>query len=285
LADLGKQLWTFLPQGFRDEYFRLYELDAPPRSIGIYSDEMLYPWELVVPNEKRNGRFVELPCLGIAHVLGRWKTALPIKPTPQRLRVESFVVINPTYLPPDDLPWSASETAALKKLFPKIEVFTPPTEKGVRAGLLERKNVRMLHFSGHGAYDPLNADLSELLLEQGSLTAMAIANTTLGAESSPIVYLNACSVGAMGVTVGRAGGFAASCLEGGFTGVVAPYWPVNDAQAAQFSIELYRRLLEGRAIGEALRDLRDEHSDDPTYLAFAFFGDPWTRVSFEPVLP
>jgi hypothetical protein len=282
LGDLGRQLWKFLPQRFRDEYFRFYEQDTPPRSIGIYSDEMIFPWELVIPNEKRGGRFVELPCLGITHVLGRWKTALPIKPTPQRLRVDSFVVVNPAYPPPDDLPWSVSETAALRRLFPKVEIFKPPTEAGIRADLLQRNDVRLLHFSGHGAFQNQNADLSQLLLEDGgSLTAMAIANTKLGAEASPIVYLNACSVGTQGITVGRAGGFAADCLDGGFSGVVAPYWPVNDARAAKFSIELYRRLLSGRAVGEALRDLRDENRDDPTFLAFAYFGDPWARVSFE----
>jgi len=284
LYDMGKKLWTFLPKAFRDEYFAFYGQNTPPRSIGIYSDEMLYPWELVVPNETINGRFLELPCLGIGHVLGRWKTALPIRPTPQRMNVDNFVVINPAYPPPNTLPWSVTETAALKKLFPKVEVFSPSTEEGVRTGLLKRSNVRMLHFSGHGAFDPNNADLSDLLLERGTLNAMAISGTTLGSEGNPIIYLNACSVGALGVTVGRAGGFAASCIEGGFSGVIAPYWPVNDERAATFSIELYQLLLAGRAIGEALRDLRDEHQDDPTYLAFAYFGDPWTRMRFDPVL-
>jgi hypothetical protein len=284
LRDLGKQLWGFLPERFRKEYFRFYQENTLPSSIGIYSDEMLYPWELVLPNEVVDGRFVELPYLGVGHVLGRWKTSLPIKPTPQRLRVDSFVVVNPGYPPPNTLPWSATETGALKKLFPKVEVFSPSTAAGIRAGLLRRNNVRLLHFSGHGTFDSTNADLSELVLERGTLNALAIAKTKLGKEGNPIFYLNACSVGALGVTVGRAGGFVASCVEGGFSGVIAPYWPVNDARAAKFSIELYQRLLAGRAIGEALRDLRDEHQDDATYLAFTFFGDPWTRVNFDPVL-
>lgn len=285
LGSLGKQLWTFLPQKFRDEYFRLHLQNTPPRSINVASDEMIFPWELVVPNEKIGARFVELPPLGIAHVLGRWKPELPRRPSPQRLRVESFVVLNPAYPAPDTLPWSVAESKALQKLFPKLEVFSPSTVGRVRSDLLPRGNVRLLHFSGHGNFATANADLSELLLEEGgTLAALDIARTPLGQEGGPIAYLNACSVGALGVTVGRAGGFAAVCLDGGFSGVVAPYWPVNDARAAKFAIELYQRLLGGRGIGEALRDLRDENRDDPTYLAFAYYGDPWTRLNFEPVL-
>jgi hypothetical protein len=34
----------------------------------------------------------------------------------------------------------------------------------------------------------------------------------------------------------------------------------------------------GRSIGEALGELRREASDDPTALAYAYFGDPFARV-------
>lgn len=279
LGDLGKKLWGFLPQRFRDKYFELYRADAAPASILVHSDEMLFPWELVIPTDVAGGRFEELPPLGVNHVLGRWGTALPMRPSPQRLGVDKFVVLNPAYPPPDDLPWTVAETKALTKLLPGAEVFRPSTVQRIRGDLLKRGDVRLLHFSGHGVFDPDNADLSELLLEDlKGLDALAIARTRLGAEGSPIVYLNACSVGAAGVTVGRAGGFAAACLEGGFSGVIAPYWPVNDERAAKFAVALYRKLLAGRAIGEALRELRAERPDDTTVRAFAYFGDPWARL-------
>lgn len=281
LRDLGKQLWTFLPERFRQEYFALHRAGAAPASILVHSDEMLFPWELVVPTDRTGGSFLELPALGVSHVLGRWKPALRMKPSPQRLRVDRLVVLNPTYLPPDDLPWTTAEVTALAKLFPKAERFQPATAARFRSDLLRRGDVRVLHFSGHGTFDPGNADLSELLLEDGGVDALAIANTPLGAEGSPIVYLNACSVGAAGVTVGRSGGFAAACLDSGFSGVIAPYWPINDKRAAQFAVSLYRKLLAGRAIGEALRELRAEKPEDTTPRAFAYFGDPWARLDLE----
>jgi hypothetical protein len=280
LEDLGKKLWTFLPKGFRDEYFAYHRAGVSPRSILVHSDEMVFPWELVIPTDL-DGTFEELPPLGVNHVLGRWLPALRMKPSPQRLRVDKFVVLNPTYPKPDDLPWTVAEVTALARLFPKVEQFRPSTAARFRSDLLKRGDVRLLHFSGHGTFDAANADLSEILLEDDGLDAMAIARTRLGAEGSPIVYLNACSVGSIGITVGRAGGFAAACLEGGFSGVIAPYWPINDKRAARFALSLYKKLLAGRAIGEAMQELRAERPDDPTARAFAYFGDPWARLDLE----
>jgi hypothetical protein len=46
-----------------------------------------------------------------------------------------------------------------------------------------------------------------------------------------------------------------------------------------FSIALYKKLKLGRAVGEALQELRDENDNDPTYYAYAYFGDPWVRLT------
>jgi hypothetical protein len=281
LNDLGKRLWGWLPLRFREKYFELYEKGLSPASIHIHSDELVYPWELVVPNEVRGGKFVELPPLGVAHVLGRWKSGLRTKPVPQSMRVSSFVVLNPQYPPPNALPWAKEEAEDLQGLF-KTEPFHPANEAHVRDDLLSRNDVQILHFSGHGAFDSTNADLSEILLEDRTrLTASALATTKLGGEASPIAYFNACSVGAVGITVGRSGGFAGACLDGGFSGVIAPYWPINDKVAAEFAVALYKKLALGRAIGEALRELREERPNDPTARAFAFYGDPWTRINLD----
>ena len=278
LRDLGKQLWTFLPPGFRDEYFALYTGGKPPRSILVHSDEMLFPWELAIPNRVAAGKFQELDPLGVLHVLGRWRPGMTMRPPMQRMTGRAFVIMRPQYAGDDDLPWAKDEEDAIRKLLPGAEVLRPIDADAVRR-LLQRNDVRILHFSGHGEFDRTNADLSRLVLEGNStIDPLALGNTKLGAEGAPILYLNACAVGSMGITVGRAGGFAATCLQGGYSGIIAPYFPVNDASAAAFSEELYARLAQGRTIGEALRELRDANRDDPAFHAFAYFGDPWTRV-------
>jgi CHAT domain-containing protein len=146
--------------------------------------------------------------------------------------------------------------------------------------VLQRSDIQILHFSGHGDYDPAFADLNSILLEDGDFEAFRLQGTPLGLKAHPILYLNACSAGKSGVAVGRMGGFAAKCLSSGCSGIIAPYWPINDARAADFSIALYTKLNQGRAVGEALQELRQENLDDPTFRAYAYLGDPWTRPVF-----
>ncbi len=56
--------------------------------------------------------------------------------------------------------------------------------------------------------------------------------------------------------------------------------PIPDDTAMKFSLALYERLNSGRSIGEALQSLREENPRDPTFRAFAYFGDPWARPHF-----
>ncbi len=178
------------------------------------------------------------------------------------------------------LPWAAEEVRQLRALLPFAERVTPATRRQV-GRLLNEGDAQIVHFSGHGAVGA-NADLTALALEGGeSITAMAFAANRLGSTRQPLLFLNACTVGRGGRVLGRAGGFAGNCIEAGWSGVVAPYWPVLDSSAAAFGVAFYRKLKTGRSIGEALGELRREASDDPTALAYAYFGDPFARVLFD----
>jgi CHAT domain-containing protein len=74
------------------------------------------------------------------------------------------------------------------------------------------------------------------------------------------------------------GGFAANLLDNGCSGVIAPYWPVEDERARKFALALYQKLSLERSVGEALQELRAEMRDDITFQAFTYFGDPWARL-------
>ncbi len=281
VQQLGKRLWQWLPQAFRDEYFQSQRAGSLPRSILIHSDEMIFPWDLLIPNPVPKGKSKQVKALGLAHVLGRWKPGLTMKPPLQTLKVRRFRVLNPKYPPADALPWAEEEVKELKKLFPKlVSAVTPSNLKSVRA-LFKESDVQVLHFSGHGEIDP-NPDLNKILLDDNvAFTALNLADTKLCTQGQPVVYMNACSVGNVGVVVGRAGGFASNFVENGCTGVIAPFWPINDRRSMDFAIALYGKLKLGRAVGEALQELRDENADDPTYYAYAYFGDPWVRLTLQ----
>lgn len=274
LRDFGKALWTMLPEQFRTEYLRLR---ASLRSIVVYSNELVFPWELVRPFPSA-GKFENYEFFGAAHVLGRWQPKLGLRPRQQRVPISRFVVMRPRYSA-NDLDWADGEVTALAEMITSAEQLKPVTKAQVRT-LLGRNDVQMVHFTGHGEYQD-NADLNALCLEDGNFPALSLRGTRLGLEAQPILYLNACSLGKTGPTPGRMGGFAANCLEGGWSGVIAPYWLINDESAARFSRLLYAKLKANRSIGEALQELRAENPDDPTFLAYSYIGDPWAR----PLLP
>ena len=280
LDGLGRTLWKWLPERFREKYLGFHRDGVQVRSILINSDEMILPWELIIPHGTLDGAAFELPPLGRSHIIGRWKPGTIMQPQPQRFHVQRFCVVNPPYPPPDDLPSTVREVDGLKKLFPKIDVIAPADFATVQRDVLARDDVQLLHFSGHGDFQGANADLSTLRLLHGSLNAVTMNGARFLGASNPIIYLNACHAGAAGRVVGRAGGFSANLLGSGGGGVIAPYWPVDDERAADFALELYEKLRRERSIGEALQELREEHPQDPTYRAFAYLGDPWTRLDF-----
>jgi hypothetical protein len=279
LESLGRRLWGYLPPRFRDEYVRLRCLSSPPRSICVYSDEMVLPWELIRPSGMVDGHFKEFEPLGIAHVLGRWKPDLGARPQPQAVNVEKMVVLTPKY-GTSPLYWAAKESVELKKVISGMTQLAAVDRKAFE-DLLNSTGVQLVHFNGHGVWDSMG-DLSALRLENNeSIPAMAFSSRKLGMESHPILYLNACSVGRGAANVGRPGGFAASCLDGGWSGVIAPYWRVYDPYAMQFCLELYGKLILGYSVGEALQQIRRDRPNDYTAQSYSYFGDPGARMLFQ----
>jgi hypothetical protein len=272
---------VLLPERFREEYLRLMSLPYPPRSIYVHSDEMIFPWEIVRPSGAIQGRYVELPPLGITHVLGRWKTGLAARPQPQAVPAPKLAILTPDY-GSDALPGAALEREELLMLLPGAVSVTPVTRRAVD-GLLGRTDLHMVHFTGHGDWDTTtNADLASLRLENGErLPAIGLASSRLGTLAHPILYLNACTIGRVAQVLGHPGGFAANCIGGGWSGVIAPYWPVYDPKACELSVKLYEKLRLGRSVGEALQELRAEDPEDPTALSYSYFGDPWARLLFD----
>ena len=282
VGDLGRTLWEWLPQEFRSEYLRLHKAGLAPQSILIASEEMVLPWELVVPRDAHGNN---LPALGRAHVIGRWNPSWLKKPEPQRLHVRSGCLLSPTYTGRRRLRKASAEVTVVQSLMPRIHVNTAPDLSTVRREVLDATDLQLLHFVGHGEFNVGQADDSALVLaDETLLKARSFTGSALAAKASPVLYLNACAVGQTALVVGKPGGFCANFLRSGGTGVIAPYWPVNDDAAAEFARALYSKLLRNRSVGEALRELREEHPNDSTFQAFAWFGDPWASLDLNDLL-
>lgn len=282
LHSLGTELWDWLPDAFKTRYFEHVTRGARPRSIAIISQDMYYPWELVIPwRDKTDGTREELAPLGQAHILGRWRPSIETRPNPQHYELRRIALLHPEYEGGYQLAAAQEEGAALQTLFgDKAFRVHPSSTYGVRQQLLSASDVQLLHFCGHAQFNTANADQSMLMLsDDPGLTALELASSKL-TSGKPVIVLNACSVGQPGEIASRVGGFTAKCLNRGCSAVLAAYWPISDRSAKEFSLALYAKLRAGHGIGAALQQLRVDHADNPTYQAYSYFGDPLARLLF-----
>ncbi len=62
--------------------------------------------------------------------------------------------------------------------------------------LLRHENYDIVHFAGHGQFDPEDAETSAWILSDGALWALEIRNTLANHPAPPwLVYANACEAG------------------------------------------------------------------------------------------
>jgi len=192
--------------------------------------------------------------------------------------------------PPAPLPASGTEAAAIGRLY-GVEPLTvgAATEAAVRARI-ERADV--IHLATHGYLHPVRPMSSGVLLaaparepaigetdNDGALQAWEVySQIKLQAE---LVVLSACETG-RGQNVRGEGivGMTRALQYAGARSIVASQWKVADASTSTLMIHLHRKLRQGAAKDEALRQAmavvqRNPATAQPYYWA-AFFltGDP-----------
>lgn len=119
--------------------------------------------------------------------------------------------------------------------------------------------VHVLHFIGHGFFDP-EQNLGSLIFEDARGQAQVVPAATLALllhDHAPLrlVFLNACQ----GATSGRSSSFAGVAQQlvlAGLPAVVAMQFPVSDQAAIALSQEFYRALADGLPADAALSEAR-----------------------------
>jgi pimeloyl-ACP methyl ester carboxylesterase len=153
----------------------------------------------------------------------------------------------------------------------------------------------LVHYCGHGDFDPRHPDQVGWVFEGGLLTAREIERM----EQAPrLIVANAClsgrlaEGGAGGGNVGRRRDdsgllptLADEFFKRGVRDYVGTAWEVDDEGATEFAKTLYEKLLSGAGttLGEAIRAAREElyrHTDryDALWAAYQHYGDPTTRL-------
>jgi CHAT domain-containing protein len=149
----------------------------------------------------------------------------------------------------------------------------------------EKGGFDLLHLIGHGAFGgTFAADASAVLMEDGDVRVSELSARSIGTMrgASPLVFFNSCHSGRIGFSLTRLGSWGARLAELGCGGFVGTLWPVTDQAAFVFAQAFYELMSQGLPIGEVMltarHRVRVRFPNDPTWLAYCCFADPWARI-------
>jgi hypothetical protein len=252
------------------------------RMVVVQSEDPWIPWELCKLQAKENGKVVEGPFMCEGFAITRW---LSREGYQREFRSELHLKKMALVVPEDSgLKMASSERDYVLSLANRgREVERIPAKPLDIIDALAKGEYDCWHFTGHGGFPSPDPNRSVIVLEGGeTLTpedlSGAVKNLGL---AKPLVFLNACQVGQSAMSLTGIGGWAEQFLDAGAAAFIGPYWSVYDRPAHDFSLALYKRLLAGTPIGEAVKEARKEIKPlgDPTWLAYTVFANPWAAVS------
>lgn len=293
----GRLLYTYL---MPEEFQELVDTPSPLKLI-VDRSTASFPWEMACFHGRSSQG--EPRWLGTDLRLSRqFRTTLLrapgiIPPLNSRLRV--LVIADPAPERELQLKGARAEGRRVVEILKaandkKIGDSTLDVDVQHRIGAAECEQVEILalllsgdfdivHYAGHGDYDPSNPDTTGWVFGFGKrLTARDIFR----ARKVPrLVFANACFSGV--VREGRAfapdemsqalATVAHAFFERGVPNFVGSGWPVDDAQALTMADRFYRALIQRKSIGDALaagrRAIFDEQIES-TWGAYQHYGDP-----------
>lgn len=273
-----------------------------PPAILIVSADPYVPWELALISPPMDAQ--RPPYLGAQAIVGRWLqdgqraapglTPRPATQPPSSIPVRHMAVMAGKYRAESGLralPEAENEAQALVTTFNAVPLAASLQSLKLLLDAKLEQNFEVIggadvvHFAGHGEFDPAKQDSSVLFLSDGAaLSPLLFRSAKYGDDQQPLLFLNACMIGIGGELLGAMGGFPGNCLKGGFGGVVGALWEVDDTVAHEIALEFWKRALPatgkaGEPIGAILRDLRAKYADpgapvESTYLAYVYYGHP-----------
>ncbi len=271
----GLFLFEMLPPAAQEELWRLKDRI---KTVFIQSGEPWVPWEICRLEGVEKGKKVEGPFFCEAFEMTRW---LPGGKSPRpQLHLNNLAVVAPEE---SNLPYSMSELKYLLEL----------ASGGRKVTRIPARYLDLLsafsagdrdgwHFSGHGAVRGSDPNHAEMILDQKeTLSPLRISGSAANlGQARPLVFLNACQIGAGGMALTDIGGWARQFLEAGAGAFIGANWAVYDRTAYLFAKDLYTRLLGGKPVGQAVREARlaVKPAGDSTWLAYTVFAHPLAVV-------
>ena len=266
LGNEGVQLWQELvPEKLRSQF---WERQRRITQLTILTNRDVVPWELLYPKDR-------------GHDAGFLVEQFPVTRAifgcaqQRRLRLQPARFVVPRDSPSD----ARAEAEVIARLLGTK--LTTVSELMPLARLISKGRFGLLHFACHNRFDP-DDGVSIKLDSPFSPTFLATAASDQSlAGAAPVVFINACRSLGQIPSYNKLDGWAEKFMRAGAAAFIGSLWEVSDGMAREFAQELYRRLVDGDQLGKAVMAARRSvaaEPGDPTWLAYAVYGDPRARV-------
>jgi CHAT domain len=304
LRGMGLAIGTHIPAQIQDAIRQVARhCDPRPPTILLATQDPYIPWELAVLEPRAGTAGGRSPFLGAQAAIGRWP--LPNPPPPPRrpppsVAVKDRAVITGSYvgvMGAGQLPDAEEEAKCLLDAWPGA-TRVPAYFREVMECLDGDPPADVLHFALHGRFDQSGRQDGIFLIEkkvdedeQARIEILSLHDvraSSLG-RRAPLVFLNACQVGASREVLGDYAGMAEAFLHAGASAVIAPLWSIDDADAKTSALTFYKAACgaNGKPPAEILREqrarmdresVRENEPPPLVCLSYQFFGHPRFRL-------
>ncbi|MFX1296084.1 MAG: CHAT domain-containing protein [Promethearchaeota archaeon] len=283
LIKLGKIIHKQIPKSIRERIKRLN-----PKTLVIESGDILIPWEMVHDGERF---WSEIYCLGKILVDDEVGNDLYAENIPMMSCIGSgktidtaLIVANPDR---DDL-------CKLESINEEVEYFNnlektgkinlkkliEPDAKEINVYKLLKEPFNLVHLSSHGLFETDSPENARFVLSDDELTAKEVKER-IHLNGWPIIFANACNMGAAIKVSQGASGMARSFLLSGALAYIAPIYVIPDELAAEFAKLFYKEFLKGFSLGDIMTNVRQKIKEKYTglfWITYTLFGDPTFKL-------
>jgi hypothetical protein len=276
LSTIGSDLFEKLfPRELKEVWRK--QISGKVKSIMIISDEPWIPWEIIKPTyETETGEVLEENFLCEDYQLTRWIAG---SPPPSLLTINTGAIVAPLA---SNLPNVPREVAFLNSKLRMIAI--QPRLNSVRE-FLTSGGAQLIHFACHGSFDPDEHEQSMIYLDENEkLRSRDIAGVRRNfGKDKPFVFINACQTARADFSLVGIGSWADKFVSVNSSGFLGSSWEVNDILAYEFASAFYQFLIDGKTIGEAVKEARItiKNEYDTTWLAYTVYADPLAKVVFD----
>jgi CHAT domain-containing protein len=184
----------------------------------------------------------------------------------------ALLIANPT----NDLRFAKEEVKGINKILKQNNITTEILEsKNAKKQVVKQKlkDKELIHFSGHGFFNPITPELSGLLLNDGILTPIEFLELKLNAQ---LMVLSACETGKTKTSIGdEIEGLIRAIQLSGVRYVIASLWLAYDTYSAEIFKKFYDKWLnKGYNIEDAFRETIKEFTNEDFYVwaLFQIYG-------------